>query len=463
MRKQQQKWLPSALNPAVPRRDKKAEIMDKRTQTSDGTRREFLATTTLSAAAIAAVPATLNAGAYAGGSDLLKVGLVGAGGRGTGAAEQALSADPGTELVALADVFEDAVTRGLRQLSRKFNKDGAAARVTATEDQCYTGFDAYKQVIDKCDVVLLASTPHFRPEHMRASVEAGKHIFCEKPIAVDAPGVRSVLESSAKAAEKGLSLVSGLCWRYHPGKRAVFEQLKSGTIGDIVSMQCSYMTGGVWDPRRERDQCKSEMEYQIRNWYYYTWLSGDFNVEQHIHSLDKMMWAMNDEAPATISGSGGRQVRTDARYGNIYDHFDIVYQWANGVKAFARCRHWPNCENEVEDYIFGTKGMIDVMAHKISDYKGNVIWKYDGPDGDMYQIEHNELFASIRAGKPINNGDYMCKSTMLAIAGRMAGYTGQKLTWDAVMNSREDLSPASYDWADNPVPPVAVPGKTPFV
>ena len=171
--------------------------MDKPTQTSDGTRREFLATTALSAAAVATVPATLNAGAYAGGSDLLKVGLVGAGGRGTGAAEQALSADPGTELVALADVFEDAVTRGLRQLSRKFNKDGAAARVTATEDQCYTGFDAYKQVIDKCDVVLLASTPHFRPEHMRASVEAGKHIFCEKPIAVDAPGVRSVLESSA--------------------------------------------------------------------------------------------------------------------------------------------------------------------------------------------------------------------------------------------------------------------------
>jgi predicted dehydrogenase len=176
-----------------------------------------------------------------------------------------------------------------------------------------------------------------------------------------------------------------------------------------------------------------------------------------------MMWAMKDEAPATISGSGGRQVRTDEKYGNIYDHFDIVYQWANGVKAFARCRHWSNCENEVEDYIFGTKGTIDVMAHKISDHQGNVIWKYDGPDGDMYQLEHNELFASIRAKNPINNGDYMSKSTMLAIAGRMAAYTGQKLTWDGVMNSKENLSPAAYEWAENPVPPVAIPGKTPFV
>lgn len=437
--------------------------MDTSGLNSASSRREFLTTSAVGAVALAAVPSSLSAGAYAGGSDLLKVGLVGTGGRGTGAAEQALNADPGTELVALADVFEDAVQRGKRQLSRMFNKEGQPARVTATDDQCYVGFDAYKKVIDSCDVVLLASAPHFRPEHLRASVEAGKHIFCEKPVAVDAPGVRSVIESSLKAKEKGLSLVSGLCWRYHPGKRATFEQLQNGAIGDIVAMQCSYMTGGVWDPRRQRDECKSEMEYQLRNWYYYTWLSGDFNVEQHIHSLDKMMWAMKDEAPATISGSGGRQVRTDEKYGNIYDHFDIVYQWANGVKAFARCRHWSNCENEVEDYIFGTKGTINVMAHKITDHQGNLIWKYEGPDGDMYQLEHNELFASIRARNPINNGDYMSKSTMLAIAGRMAAYTGQKLTWDAVMNSKEDLSPSAYEWADNPVPSVAIPGKTPFV
>ena len=205
------------------------------------------------------------------------------------------------------------------------------------------------------------------------------------------------------------------------------------------------------------------MEYQLRNWYYYTWLSGDFNVEQHIHSLDKMMWAMGDEPPVSISGSGGRQVRTDERYGNIYDHFNVVYQWANGVKAFARCRHWPNCETEVEDYIIGTKGRVDVMAHKIFDHSGNEIWSFKGEGGDMYQIEHDELFAGILAGKPINNGDYMSKSTMMAIAGRMASYTGQKLTWDQVMNSKEDLSPVSYEWTDVPVPEVAIPGKTKFI
>jgi hypothetical protein len=175
------------------------------------------------------------------------------------------------------------------------------------------------------------------------------------------------------------------------------------------------------------------------------------------------LWAMNDEAPVSVSGSGGRQVRTDERYGNIYDHFDVVYQWASGVKAFARCRHWNNCENEVEDYIWGTQGWADVMAHKIYDLDNNLIWQHEGPGGDMYQIEHDELFASIRSGTPINNGDYMCKSTMLAIAGRMSAYTGQKLKWDDAMNSQEDLSPPAYEWADVPVPPVAIPGRTKFV
>ncbi|MBL8818276.1 MAG: Gfo/Idh/MocA family oxidoreductase [Planctomyces sp.] len=429
---------------------------------SNPTRRSFIAATAAGAAAMAA-PSMLNAGLHAGGSDLLKVGLVGCGGRGTGAASQALTADEGTELVAMADAFADILEGSRNRLARQFNKDGSPSRVNVDDAHCFVGFDAYKQVIESCDVVLLASTPHFRPMHLRAAVDAGKHVFCEKPVAVDAPGVHSVIRSSEIAKEKNLSLVSGLCWRYHHGKRATFEQIKAGTIGRIVSMQCSYMTGGVWDPRRTPEQCSSQMEYQMRNWYYYTWLSGDFNVEQHIHSLDKMLWAMNDEAPATISGTGGRQVRTEARYGNIFDHFDVVYQWANGVKAFARCRHWNNCENEVEDYIFGTQGWVDVMAHKIYDYDGKVVWEFKEDGGDMYQIEHDELFASIRNQKPINNGDYMAKSTMLAISGRMAGYTGQKLTWDQAMGSKEDLSPASYEWGDVPVPPVAIPGKTKFV
>lgn len=432
------------------------------TPASDPSRRNFLASSTAAAVAVVSAAPAVNAGLYAGGSDRLKVGLIGCGGRGTGAASQALNADSGTELVAMADAFEDRLMSSRARLQRQFNRDGME-RVVVPEDNCFVGFDAYKQVIDRADVVCLTSTPHFRPRHLKAAVEAKKHVFCEKPVAVDAPGLRSVMESVEQARKNKTSLVSGLCWRYHNGKRAVFDRIKEGMIGDITSMQCSYMTGGVWDPRKTREQCKTEMEYQIRNWYYYTWLSGDFNVEQHIHSLDKMLWAMDDEAPISISGSGGRQVRTDPKYGNIYDHFNVVYEWANGVKAFARCRHWKGCESAVNDYIVGTKGRVDVMKHRIYDHDGNEIWKFEGEGGDMYQIEHDELFASIRGAHPINNGDYMCKSTMLAISGRIAAYTGQKLTWDQVMNSKEDLTPKAYEWGDVPVPDVAIPGKKKFV
>lgn len=430
--------------------------------TGKSTRRTFVSQTTAATAALGMAPA-LASGAWAGGSDKLRLGLIGCGGRGTGAASQALNADSGVELVAMADAFEDRLMSSRARLERQFNKQDQTPRVNVSEDHCFTGFDAYKRVIENTDVVCLTSTPHFRPRHLKAAVDAGKHVFCEKPVAVDAPGLRSVMASVEQARQQKTSIVSGLCWRYHNGKRAVFQQIEEGLIGDIVSMQCSYMTGGVWDPRKTREQCESEMEYQLRNWYYYTWLSGDFNVEQHIHSLDKMLWAMKDEAPISISGSGGRQVRTDPKYGNIYDHFNVVYEWKNGVKAFARCRHWPGCENDVNDYIVGTKGRADVMKHRIYDLDGKEIWKFEGEGGDMYQIEHDELFAGIRGANPINNGDYMCKSTMLAISGRMAAYTGKKLTWDEVMNSQEDLTPAAYEWGDIPVPAVAVPGKTKFV
>lgn len=438
------------------------------------TRRDFLSSSAVAASALTVAP-SVAAGAYAGGSDLMKVGLIGCGGRGTGAASQALNADSGVELAAMADAFEDRLNMSRERLERQFNKDDLK-RVNVPEERRFVGFDAYKSVIDHCDVVLLTSTPHFRPRHLKAAVEAKKHVFCEKPVAVDPAGVRKVMEAVELAKTNRTSIVSGLCWRYHHGKRAVFDQINEGLIGDIVSMQCSYMTGGVWAPRKTREQCSSEMEYQVRNWYYYTWLSGDFNVEQHIHSLDKMMWAMKDVPPTTISASGGRQVRTGEQFGNIYDHFNVVYEWENtveredgkkdqrpGVKAFARCRHWKKCESDVSDFIVGTKGRADVMKHRIYDLEGNEIWKFEGEGGDMYQIEHDELFAGIRGDNPINNGDYMCKSTMMAIAGRMAAYTGQKLTWEDCMNSQLDLTPKAYDWGDIPVPEVAVPGETKFV
>lgn len=431
--------------------------------TTPTSRRQFVSTSAAAITASLAVPASLKAGAFAAGSDNLKVGLIGCGGRGTGAAAQALKADSGTELHAMADAFDDRLQMSRNRLQRQFDKDGEPKRVTVSDDLCFSGFDAYKEVIDRCDVVCLTSTPHFRPRHLKYAVDSGKHVFCEKPVAVDATGLRSVIESSKKAAEQKTSLVSGLCWRYHNAKNAVMEKVHDGAIGRITAMQCSYMSSGVWDPRKTKAECKSEMEYQLRNWYYYTWLSGDFNNEQHIHSLDKMLWAMKDEAPVSISGSGGRQVRTDEKYGNIYDHFNVVYTWQNGVKAFARCRHWKNCQNDVSDYVFGSEGTADLMKHRILDADGKEVWKFEGSGGDMYQIEHDELFAGIRGGNVINNGDYMCKSTLMSIAGRQAAYTGQELTWEQAMNSKEDLSPASYEWGDVPVPPVAIPGQTKFV
>ena len=428
-------------------------------KTNEGTsRRGFLKTTT-GVLASGAIASNLNAAVFADGTDVLRVGLIGCGGRGTGAAAQALSADPQTKLVAMGDAFADRVTSSLENL-----KKNAAVkdRVAVDEDHQFAGFDAYKKVIDCADVVVLATPPHFRPIQLRAAVEAGKHCFVEKPVAVDAPGVRSILETCELAKKKGLSIVSGLCWRYHHTLRATFNQLAGGAIGEILAIQCSYNSGGVWDPRRTREQCESDMEYQMRNWYYYTWLCGDFNVEQHVHSLDKMGWAMNDVPPVKASGVGGRQQRVDPKYGNIYDHFAVVYEYENGVKGFSRCRHYRGCPSDVTDQIIGSNGTCHISSAKTR-IEGDAKWFYQGPGCNMYQVEHNELFDSIRTGRPINNGEYMSRSTMLAILGRMVAYTGKTLTWDQAINSQEDLTPPKYDWIPLETPPIAVPGVTPFV
>jgi predicted dehydrogenase len=283
-------------------------------------------------------------------------------------------------------------------------------------------------------------------------------VFCEKPVAVDAPGVRSVLETTELARNKNLAIVSGLCYRYDRPKRELLNRVHDGAIGDILAMQVSYNTGTLW--HHGRDAKWSEMEYQLRNWLYFTWLSGDFNVEQHVHSLDKAAWAMKDEPPAKATALGGRQVRVEEQWGNIYDHFAVVYEYANGVKLFAQCRQMGGCSVDVSDHLIGTNGSAEIMKAEI---EGPNEWRYRGEKPNMYEEEHRELFASIRAGAPINNGDYMAKSTMMAIMGRMAAYTGQTLTWDQCLNSTEDLTPARYEWGDVPVPTVAKPGLTKFV
>jgi myo-inositol 2-dehydrogenase / D-chiro-inositol 1-dehydrogenase len=425
-------------------------------------RRRFLKNASAVAAAGALGANVLNSRmVHAAGSDLIKYALIGCGGRGLAAAQDAAKAGGGnTRLVALADLFPDKVNYARTTLAQQLGPNNAVA-----EDKCFTGFDAYKQVMEAdCELVLLCTTPHFRPLHLRAAIEAGKHVFCEKPVAVDAPGVRHVLETAKLAEQKKLNLVSGLCWRYDYGVLETMKRIKDGAIGDIMSIQENYLTGTLWHRGRKPEW--SEMEYQIRNWLYFTWLSGDHNVEQHIHSLDKAMWLMNDEPPAFCYGTGGRQVRTGEEWGNIYDHFAVVYEWPNGVKCHAYTRQQAECFSETDDFVQGTKGKATVLKYKI---EGENPWSYKKNDSDpgMYVAEHIALNKAITAGNLINNGKYMSYSTMLAIMGRMACYTGQKLTWDQAINSKESLTPESYEWGPVKLPEsalaVAMPGKTKFV
>lgn len=300
---------------------------------------------------------------------------------------------------------------------------------------------------------------------MRASIEAGKHVFCEKPVAVDPTGVRSVLETVELARQKNLSIVSGLCWRYDYGVRETMGRIKDGDIGDIVAIQENYLTGALW--HRGRQDSWSEMEYQMRNWLYFSWLSGDHIVEQHIHSLDKALWLMDDEPPVSCYGLGGRQVRTDEKWGHVFDHFAVCYEWANGVKTYAYTRQMKDCFNNVEDYVLGTKGSAKVLKHEVTKQTpdGEQKWKYKGDKPSMYDVEHKELFAGIRSGDIINNGEYMSYSTLLAIMGREACYSGEKITWEQAMNSKQDLTPSAYAWTDEAAGSgeIAIPGKTKFV
>lgn len=419
-------------------------------------RRRFLATS----AALLSSP--LLSSAHVAGSDVLRVGLIGCGGRGTGAAAQALNADPAVKLVAMGDAFADRLESSLATLQKD---EKVASKIDVPVDRRFVGFDAYKQVIAASDVVLLTTPPGFRPIHLQAAVEAGKHVFAEKPVAVDAPGVRSVLDSCEQARKKNLSVVSGLCIRYDNGFRATISRLHDGAIGDVMTLQANDYRGSIWVKPRQAGW--TDMEYQMRNWYYFTWLCGDFNVEQHVHFLDVCSWIMKDCYPARAVGLGGRQVRTGPEYGHIYDHFSVVYEYADGAKLFANCRQMNGCVNNLSVNVAGTRGRADMSERRngltIKNDKGT--WSYDGPKNEMFQTEHDVLFASIRAGKPINNGDYMAKSTLLAIMGRMAAYTGQVITWDMALNSKENLAPPRYDWSvalpDHP--PVPMPGRTKYV
>ncbi|HUR29501.1 MAG TPA: Gfo/Idh/MocA family oxidoreductase [Planctomycetota bacterium] len=420
-------------------------------------RRTFLGGTSATVASAAFAPYLAARNPRPGGAEMLRVGLVGCGGRGGGAASDALHADANVKLVAMGDVFADHLEAKHKEL---LQEDGLAGKIDVPPERRFVGFDAYQKVIEASDVVLLCTTPHFRPLHMRAAVEAGKHLFVEKPVAVDAPGVRSVLESARMAREKKLNVVSGLCYRYMFAKQAVMERVHGGDIGEIVAMETTYNTGALWHRGRKPEW--SDMEWQIRNWLYFTWLSGDHIAEQHIHSLDKIAWAMKDESPVKATSSGGRVQRVDPMYGNVYDHFNTVFEWKNGVRAFSSCRQWTDASTDVSDHVYGTNGVAHLQEHKI---RGPKAWswrdKQNEPD-DMYRNEHVALFAAIRADKVIDNSQYMANSTLMAIQARMAAYTGQTITWEQALNSTEDLSPKGYAWGSAPVARISIPGVTKF-
>lgn len=421
-------------------------------------RRDFLKSTGALLIGGAVLPLGFSTSALAANDNVLKVGLIGCGGRGTGAAVQALKADPNAVLTCMADAFPDHLTNSLSSIS-KANPN----QVKVDKAQQFVGFDAYQKVLaSDVDVVILTTPPGFRPGHFKAAIDAGKHVFCEKPVAVDAAGVRSVLESARKAKEKGLAVVSGFTFRYDFPKRAFFEKIKDGQLGEILTVNIVRNGGGLWSKPRQPDW--KNMEYQLRNWLYYDYLSGDYLVEMMCHSLDMMSWAMGDQLPVSATGTGGRQARTDEIYGNVWDHFAIEYDFANGAKGFHFSRQQQGCSNTNKVEVVGKEGfgLVDV-GRGVHEILGANAWKYEGEKNNPYETQHEELFASIRAGKPMNEGELMANSTMLAVLGRMVGYSGQTITWEDALKSEKVLGPSleEYHWdLDWPINPVAVPGVT---
>lgn len=407
--------------------------------------------------------------AYANARDEIKVSVVGCGGRGTGAAAQAIAADPGVRLVALADVFEDQVAKSFRGLSAKYGKSG---QMQVTDASKLVGFDAYKKAIDLADVVILATPPGFRPQHFRYAISQGKHVFMEKPLATDVAGVKQVLETGKAAEKKKLNVVVGLQRHYQQNYLAVEKKLREGDVGDIISGQVYWNGAGVWVRARQEQQ--TELEYQMRNWYYFNWICGDHILEQHIHNIDVANWYIGSH-PVSAQGMGGREVRKGKDHGQIFDHHFVEFEYANGVVISSQCRHQKGCMNRVEEVFQGTKGNIRLTGGNvgiIQSRHGEIMYEHDSTnDRNPYQQEHDALFAAVRKGEyKLNDAQFGAESTMTAILGRMATYSGQVLTWEEAMatdlklvpelNSFDDQAPVLPDKEGRY--PIPVPGVTRF-
>lgn len=412
---------------------------------------------TVSAAALGSLD--LSRFAHAAGSDVLRVGMVGCGGRNSGAAVQALTADPGARLVAMCDIFMDRVKN-----QRAGIQQARPQQVEVPDDRCFIGFEGYQHVIENSDVVLIANAAKFHPLHTMAAIQAGKHVFTEKPHGIDPKGVKLMQAACALAKEKKLSVVSGLHSRHHPGYAETVQRIHDGAIGDLVTIEENFLRApyGITD----RKQGLTELEWQCSTQYHFVWLSGDDVVQSLVHNVDRASWALRGAAPVKCHGLGGRSSMTDQQYGDVFDHHSVVYEYANGVRMYALCRTTTGCYNEYSSLIFGTKGKASIMGCRIW---GENNWRWQG-QGDPYQIEHDKLFASIRSGQPLNHGDYMVRSTLIGIMGQISCYTGLEVSWEQINQSDFFYPPAAEDCRDGMAPPtvpgpegsypVFVPGRT---
>jgi predicted dehydrogenase len=434
------------------------------------TRRSFLKSTSTAVAGgalLGALPVERFAhGASPG--DTIRVALVGCGGRGRGAAAQALKTAGDVKLVAVADAFKNSLESGLKSVQNEL-KD-RPEKLAVTEDTKFVGLDAYKQAIAAADLVVIATPPGFRPIHFEEAIRQGKHVFMEKPVAVDAPGVRRVIAAAAEAKKRNLKVGVGLQRRHQNGYIETVKRLQDKAAGDIVAMRV-YWNGGPVGPKARRADLErslgrppTEMEYQIRNWYMFNWVCGDHIVEQHIHNLDVANWVLNGY-PIRAWGMGGRAYQKGPDSGEIFDHHAVQYEYANGVRVFSECRQIPGCSNSVSEHVHGTKGACNVGGYTIT---GENAWKYRGGGKDPYQQEHDDLFDAIRNDKPFNEAEYGALSSMTAILGRMCTYSGKEISWEEAMNSQIDLMPSEFTWDakpkvlpdENGIYPFAIPGKT---
>lgn len=430
---------------------------------NDPSRRQFIKNSSvLMAGGALASNLAIARTAHAAGSDQIKVALIGCGGRGTGAAGQALSTKGDVKLVAMGDAFRDRLDGCYNQLAKRY-----ADRVDVPEDRKFVGFDAYKQALaSDIDLIILATPPGFRPLHFQAAVEAGKHVFMEKPVATDASGVRQVLAAAQQAKQKSLCVGVGL-QRHHQNQYIeTVKRIQDGAIGDVIATRVYWNGGGVWVRPRQPDQ--NEMTYQMRNWYYFNWLCGDHICEQHIHNLDVSNWVKGAH-PAKANALGGREVRTGKDHGEIFDHFGVEYTYPDGTKMFSQCRHIKGCWNSVSEWAHGSKGTANISGT----IEGENAWRYRGDRPNPYQVEHDDLFAAIRSGQPYNEAEYGATSTMTSILGRMCAYSGKELTWDQAINSDVSLTAGIENFtfeSEAPVQPdangyypVPVPGQTKVV